>query len=100
MSYRHKETTVEETKTVTTWNRFYKVTFYNPEKGSASAKFGVTKKKEVDGEVSDVESDEYLFPVDPSDSFPLLNNNGDQIGTITALDLWRAIKSYYYHLDS
>ena len=100
MSYRHKETTVEETKTVTTWNRFYKVKFYNPEEGSVSAKFGITTKKDVDGEVTDAESDEYLFPFDPADSFPLLDENGDQVGTTTALELWRAITSYYYHLDS
>ena len=99
MSYRHRESSVVESKTVTTYRRFNSVQFNNPRGGSPSVKFDIETRTEVDGVDQGATLETEIFPVDPSITYDLLDSNGNVTGQITGSQLWRAIKSLFYHLD-
>ena len=99
MRYRHKEKTQTVVTETSSWSRMYKVSFTNPEQGAPTAKFGVTEIVEKEGKRVMGGATQQLHEIDPNIVFPLLDKNGNEVGTMTGKELWKGIQSLYYHLD-
>lgn len=94
--YKHKRKVEENVERIETYERFYRVDFLNAREAPPQVTYSV---ETIRNDVADSEMKELTFGLSPTDTFPVINNNGEVIRQMTVLQLWQGLKSLYYYLD-